>query len=117
MNVQDYWDFSNDDLYEMLGASLLGVGIGISPEDRDNHRRFGKQWFARQYGELQRRICDDKRVRELTGTTVSDRFVDAAAIVELLSQHDDYRANAALIAVLVARIGLGAFCANVKAGS
>lgn len=117
MDIQDYWDFSDDDLYKMLGASLLGVGIGISPEDQDNHRRFGKQWFARQYGELQRRICNDKRVRELTGTTVSDRFVDAAAVVELLGQHDDYAANAALIAVLVARIGLATFCANIKKGA
>lgn len=80
MNVRDYWDLSDDDLYEVLGASLLGVGIGISPEN--NYRRFGKRRFARQHGELQRRICNDKRIRELTGTTVSDHLVDAAAIVE-----------------------------------
>jgi hypothetical protein len=112
VDVKEYWDRSDDDLYELLGAALLGEGRGLSPEEQDDQRRFGRQWFARQHDELQRRICRDKRVRQLIGTTASDRFIDAVTISEILSSHDDLGLNAALLAVLVARVGLGTFCAN-----
>jgi hypothetical protein len=118
VDVGEYWDKTDDELYERLGSSLLGTPTaGISPDEQDRSRRYGKQWFGRQQSELKRRICNDKRVRELTGNTVSDRIVDAAAIADLLGQHNDYAMHAALIAVLVARIGLGTFCANLKTGS
>lgn len=114
--LTDYWNMDDDELYTRLGAALLGTRLGVSPEDHDRDRRFGKQWFERQIGELQRRICHDKRVKGLLGTTASDRFVDAATIAQLLSEHDDYAVNAPLIAVLVARLGLGTLCANVAGG-
>ncbi|MGH3611050.1 MAG: hypothetical protein ACRDRK_00205 [Pseudonocardia sp.] len=111
----DYWDCDDDELYELLGAALLGTGaVGISPEEQDRNRRFGKRWFDRQYHELQQRVCTQKTVRDLIGQPTSDRLVDAGTVAGLLAQQDDYGANSVLIAVLITRIGLSAFCANVK---
>ena len=114
-DFDDYWHRADDELYELLGASLLGSGsVGISPEEQDRNRLFGRRWFERQYHELQQRICTDKKVRDLIGESVSDRMVDAGTVAGLLAQQDDYGANAVLIAVLITRIGLSAFCATVK---
>jgi hypothetical protein len=114
-DLQKYWDKDDDQLYELLGASLLGVHIGMSPEEQDRNRRFGKQWFDRQYHELQKRVCLDERVSDHLGTNLSDRILDVGALVGLLGAHDDYGINAVLISVLIARIGLGTFCAGVEA--
>ena len=114
-DVGVYWERTDDELYELLGASLLGSGaVGISPEEQNRNRRFGRRWFERQYHELQQRICTDKKVRDLIGESVSDRMIDAGTVAGLLAQQDDYGPNAVLIAVLVTRIGLSAFCATAR---
>jgi hypothetical protein len=113
-----YWHRTDDELYELLGASLLGSrAVGISPEEQDRNRRFGRRWFDRQYHEIQQRVCTDRKVRDLAGESVSDRVIDAVTVAGLLAQQDDYGVNAVLIAVLVTRIGLRAFCATAKPGS
>lgn len=112
MTVEEYWTKSDDELYAVLGAALLGEGLGLSPEDADEFRRFGREWFANKHRELQRRICHHDRVQDLLGTTGSDRLLDAGAIYEILRRLGDDSVNAAVLAVLVARVGLGAFCDN-----
>jgi hypothetical protein len=114
-DITSYSERSDDELYELLGAALLGTGtVGISPEEQDRNRRFGKQWFDRQYAELQRRICTQKTVQDLVGQSRSDRMVDAGTIAGLLAQQEDFGPNSLLIGVLVARIGLSVFCAGVE---
>ncbi|MER5894151.1 hypothetical protein [Streptomyces sp. NPDC001876] len=117
MTVEAYWDKSDEELYSLLGAELLGEGLGLSPEDQENHRRFGKQWFANKHSELQRKICHHEKTQGLLGTTGSDRLIDAFTIHELLTDLDDDPTTAALIAVLVARVGLGTFCRTSPAPS
>ena len=112
MTVEAYWDSTDDELYEQLGAALLGDGPGMSPDDRDSHRQFGRSWFANKKRELQRILCHADRVQGLLGTTTSDRVIDAAAIYELLQGHEHDPVSAAVLAVLIARIGLGTFCAT-----
>jgi hypothetical protein len=114
--IKDYANHTDDDLYGLLGARLLGAALGMSPEEEDDQQQFGRQWFARQYEELQRRICTAGVLRT-TGTNVSDRIVDAFAIQQILQEHEDYAVNAVLLAVLVSRIGLGTFCAGVGPGA
>ncbi|MFJ3927642.1 hypothetical protein [Streptomyces sp. NPDC090022] len=115
MSVETYWGKSDDELYLLLGAQLLGEGLGLSPEDEEEKRRFGKQWFANKHREMQRRICHHERTQALIGTSGSDRLVDAYAIEELVGEFAGDPATAALIAVLVARVGLGTFCRNAPA--
>ena len=112
MTVEEYWSRSDDELYALLGAELLGAGVGLSPADDEDKRRFGQQWFANKHRELQSKICHHERTRALMGTTGSDRLLDACALQEVLQQSFGDPTTAALIAVLVARVGLGTFCHN-----
>jgi hypothetical protein len=112
MTLDLYLEKTDDELYELLGACLLDDGLGISPADRGANRRFGRQWFEHKYRDLQRGICHQERVQGLLGTTGSDRVLDAAAVYEILQHLGEEPATAGVLAVLVARIGLGSFCAN-----
>ncbi len=117
MGVEAYRAKSDEELYALLGAALLGEGPALSPDDEEQRRRFGRQWFANKRRELQRRICHHERARPLLGTTGSDRLIDAVAVYEVLGQADEDPTTAALVAVLVARVGLGTFCHNAPAPS
>ncbi|MFD3679444.1 hypothetical protein [Streptomyces sp. NPDC058613] len=112
MTVEEYWSRSDDELYALLGAELLGEGVGLSPADDEDKRRFGQQWFANKHRELQSKICHHERAQALMGTTGSDRLLDAYALQELLQQSIGDPTTATLIAILVARVGLGTFCHN-----
>ena len=111
MTVEQYWAKSDDELYTLLGGELLGDGIGLSPEDQEEHRRFGKEWFSAKHRELQRKICHDERIQPLLAPTGSDRLIDALTIYETLRQIWDASVPAlGILAVLIARVGLGEFC-------
>ncbi|MFJ6900609.1 hypothetical protein [Streptomyces hokutonensis] len=114
MTVEEHFQKSDDELYALLGAELLGEGLGLSPEDEDSQRRFGKQWFANKRRELQQKICFHEKARHLLGTSSSDRLIDAYTVYELLGHFDYDPKTAALVAVLVARVGLGSFCHNAQ---
>lgn len=109
-----YVDLPEDELYELLGAALLGDGPGIAPDDPDEAARYGKQWFTRHYALLQQRICLHQQVKGFGGNSTSDRIVDVVAISEALRQLGDEPIKAALVAALVVRIGLGLFCAGIE---
>ncbi|TDV42684.1 hypothetical protein [Actinophytocola oryzae] len=115
MTLDSYLLKTDDELYELLGAELLGDGVSLSPEDKDEHRRFGRQWFGNKRRELQRKICHHEKLKGLLGNSTSDLAIDAAAIYETLQNLGEDAVNAAVLAVLVARVGLGAFCANAPA--
>ncbi|MEV3938741.1 hypothetical protein AB0K52_22560 [Glycomyces sp. NPDC049804] len=110
MTLEQYWDKSDDELYELLGAALQGEGLGLGPSDRRRHRKFGREWFEKRHRELQRRICHDRRLQGFLGSSRSDRLVDAAAIYEVLQQIGEDVVAIPLLSVLIARVGLSEFC-------
>ncbi|GHA54272.1 hypothetical protein GCM10010372_63050 [Streptomyces tauricus] len=110
--VESYWDKTDDELYALLGAELLGEGLGLSPEDEEGQREFGREWFADKHAELQRRICHHEKVQPFLGTTSTDRLLDAITVQELIADFAGDAKTAVLIAVLVGRVGLGMFCRN-----
>ncbi|SBV25565.1 hypothetical protein GA0070620_1042 [Micromonospora krabiensis] len=113
MTVEQYWTKTDDELYALLGAELVGEGIGLSPEDDENHRRFGQEWFSSKHRELQRKICHDERIQPLLGTTGSDRLIDAITVYETLRLIEDASLSTiGMLAVLISRVGLGEFCRN-----
>ncbi|MFD4671114.1 hypothetical protein ACFWNN_15365 [Lentzea sp. NPDC058450] len=114
MDLRPYLEMTDDELYATLGASLLGSGAGMSPEDRDEAEDYGRTWFKARYAALQQQVCLHPKVKGLTGGSGSDRVVDAATIAELVQEAGGNPLHAAVIAVLVTRIGLGLFCANVR---
>ncbi|GGX25360.1 hypothetical protein GCM10010297_53190 [Streptomyces malachitofuscus] len=112
MPVEQFLNKTDDALYELLGSSLLGHGLGVSSEDPDHARRFGREWFDRQLPELRRRVCGHERLRGAHGASASDRAVDALALYEILGDFGGSPTHAALVAVLVVRIGVGTLCAG-----
>ncbi|WP_314414814.1 hypothetical protein [Streptomyces sp. DSM 40484] len=58
MTLDLYLDKTDD---ELLGASLLDDGLGISPSDRGANRRFGKQWFEHKHRDHRRPMMSSLR--------------------------------------------------------
>ncbi|CAL9638247.1 hypothetical protein [Streptomyces sp. enrichment culture] len=112
MSVDEYLKKTDDELYALLGASLLGDTLGAAPTDPDRPRRYGREWFNGQLGALRNRICGHERLRGVAGTSTSDRVIDAFALCEILGDFGGNPARTALVAVLVARIGVGSLCSG-----
>jgi hypothetical protein len=60
-------------------------------------------------------LCHHDKLKGFLGNSTSDRAIDAAAIYELLQNLGEDTVNAGVLAVLIARVGLGTFCANAPA--
>ncbi|MGW0537408.1 hypothetical protein [Streptomyces sp. NPDC003032] len=112
MSVDDYLNKTEDELYALLGTSLLGDTLGAGPSDPDLPRRFGQEWFHGQLDDLRNRICGHERLKAAVGTSHSDRVIDSYALCEILGDFGGDPTKAALVAVLVARIGVGALCSG-----
>ncbi|MFE7541648.1 hypothetical protein [Streptomyces platensis] len=110
MFVDEFLEKTDSELYALLGASLLGETIGAAPTDPDRPRRFGREWFNGQLDALRHRICGHERLKGVAGTSVPDRAIDAHLLFEILGDFGGNPTNTALIAVLVARIGIGTLC-------
>jgi len=70
-----------------------------------------------RYRDLQSKICHHEKVQTLTGADRVERLVDAEAVNELLDDLGHDPVKAAVLAVLIARIGLSTFCTNAPAPS
>ncbi|MFH8635174.1 hypothetical protein ACH4CC_35700 [Streptomyces lydicus] len=112
MSVGEYLNKTEDELHALLGASLLGDTLGAAPSDPDLPRRFGQEWFNGQLDALRSRICGHERLKAVAGTSPSDRVIDAYALSDILGNFGGDPTKAALAAVLVARIGVGALCSG-----
>lgn len=110
--LDDYLAKTDKEIYELIGIELEGAAIGFGPADRRRLRKLGKEWFEEKQRMLQSAVCHHERLQGFLGTTGSDRLVDAAAIFEVLQQLGDDLIAAPLLAVLIARVGLGEFCRN-----
>ncbi|MEV0284758.1 hypothetical protein AB0H36_11640 [Kribbella sp. NPDC050820] len=111
--LADYLNKTDDELYIVLGYELLGDGLGIGTGDDDKYRKFGLTWFNNKRRQLQQKLCLHPRLRGLAITSSGDAAAEAAALFEILQDLGESTPNAAVIAVLVSRLGLGAFCAGV----
>jgi hypothetical protein len=107
-----YFEKSDDELFELIGEALEGDVIGFGPSDRRRLRKLGRSWFEEKRREMQATVCHHPRLQGFLGTSGSDRLVDAAAIYEVLQKIGDDLIAAPLLAVLIARVGLGEFCRN-----
>lgn len=116
-DVASYLEMTEDELFTILGLELLGTGLGVSPDDRSEARDYGRRWFSNRYSQLRRSICLHPKAKTFSSGSASDHVVDAAAIYELVVDLPEDPIKAAVIAVLVARIGLGTFCAGVSGAS
>jgi hypothetical protein len=107
------WEAPEENLFEALGAALLGEGIGFGVEDPFRRRRFGERWFKEHLNEIRQRICGDPGVRSLLDDRVGGQMMDLATVVGAMagvcgSHHD----AATVLAVIVVRRGVDALCGS-----
>ena len=108
-SVAERFTQSNDELYEELTDTLLGVGFGLAPSDREGRRKFGRQWFVGRLDEFRHTVCTKDSVGELRDLSRDDELIAAATVADALI-HAIGQPAAVLVAILILRLGLDAFC-------
>jgi hypothetical protein len=101
--VQAYKDRTDDELYELLGEGLLGVGLGVSPGDRDRFRRFAKAWLANKAQQLRRRVLDSDTYRIWVQTAGTGQAIEPDIMADILRGQGEDDETAAVLAVLLDR--------------
>jgi hypothetical protein len=99
---------SGPDLLAVLGAQLLGEGLGAGVHDDDEYRRFGQRWFDDHVDAIAKAVCGTQIVRELGGDFSGD-VVDLAAVT--LPAVGNNHMLAITVAAIVMRRGVAMFCA------
>ncbi|WP_043686726.1 hypothetical protein [Streptomyces xylophagus] len=107
-DIVKYSLWSDDQLLVELGKELLGEGgLGIGSDDPGGYRRFSQGWLEEQRAN----ICANPSVRELAEPSTGDQILEMTTLADVLAG-ETTRTAAVLAAVLVARIGLRAFCSG-----
>lgn len=99
---------SNDELYRELAR--LQDGDHAFPEDLLAR---GKQIFATACAVTGERICSDEKVKFLlndSGPRTSETLTIIPLLFNVLPTATNHEASVTLVAILIARMGLGAFC-------
>jgi hypothetical protein len=102
---------SDPDLFAVLGAQLLGEGLGAGAHDDDEYRRFGQRWFDDQVDDIRKAVCGSKIARELSGDFPAD--VTAVAALTLPASGNNHLL-ALTVAAIVIRRGVATFCAGFQ---
>ena len=111
--IEKYLDWTEEQLYAALGGELIGGGLGVGGEDEEANGRFARNWFSRNLDDLRSKVCLTPQAQAIMGSK-GDRVVEVSTIADLLSQATSMGSHPSLIvSVLIARIGLEAFCRDV----
>ncbi len=101
--VQAYEDRTDGELYEVLGESLLGIGLGVSPGDRDRFRRFAKTWLTNKAQQLRQRVIDSDTYRIWAQTAGTGQIIEPDVMADILRNQGEDDEMAAALAVLLGR--------------
>jgi hypothetical protein len=112
VDVAELAEKSDDELYELIGAEIEGDSLGFGPGDLWHLRRIGQEWFDEHFDDFQRAVCHNKVAGHFTGHKAGDWILDAVAIEGALKATGEQFKTTAVVAVLIARIGLSIFCRN-----
>ena len=97
-------------LYAALGAELLGTGQGFGLEDISRARRYAKSWLEEQSNDLQKKVCGSTSVKRLLEQESTDLAANVITVTAVLESPLRSHAVASIVAVFVARRGLGNYC-------
>lgn len=112
--IDEYLDKSEKELYQLLGATLLGEGRGFGPGDVARFGKFGKKWFSDKWNELRGKVCGNSSVKALSESPESDRVVQVSTLVDLLGTIEGPASHHVLVAVLITKLGLNTLCRGYK---
>lgn len=102
-SVEAYLDHADEALYEILGAELLGSGMGVSPAELDRYRRFARSWLDNKTRQLKRSIENSETYRLWRQSAADDDTGDPGLLKGILEQQGYDGEAAAALAVLLDR--------------
>jgi hypothetical protein len=102
------WQADEPELLALLGAALVGEGIGFSPEDPEERRRFAERWLAQRMDRIRERVCSDQ-TRTLLQRDVGDRMLEAATVADAVATLGNKPA-VHVLAVLLLKRGVHELC-------
>ena len=108
--LSDLQVMSDNELFELLGRLTAPLEGGPSTESDESN---GRSWYRRNLEALKRLICTDAKTERLRTVVQGDRLTDAATVFDLLMAPLG-RPTAMVVAAIVARRGLAAFCKDVE---
>jgi hypothetical protein len=113
VDVTLVWNSSEDQLFELLGAELLGGGLGVGADDPEHASRFARKWFLSRRNKLREKLCGKTIVESMT-TESGARMVEITTIMELMGQEFGSDQVHLLLAVLLLRQGLTTLCGDAQ---
>lgn len=108
--LEQYLAMTEVQLYEELGRLLLGsTALGMGSSSRGRLRRYGREKWVDSRRRLRLALCTSESRSKLTdgGTALAQSLVSAVSQALGFEQ-----AEAAVVAVLVAKMGLDKLCAG-----
>jgi hypothetical protein len=105
--VFNYEELSDDELYETLGRSLLGSGLGAGVQGDDHYRTFGRDWFNAKLPEIRKKLCGNPTVKAANAPWSA---VDASAVAVALTSMCNGHPTDVILALVVIRFGLSRLC-------
>ena len=111
--IDELLEYTDDELYEELGAVLIGKGFGFADEDPGQFRHYGKKWFFANLATIRGRVCGNDKIQGLTTDAGGEAALGlVSAISEALNDMTGTHAGAAVLALIVMRYGLKKLCAG-----
>lgn len=101
--ANSYVDRSDEELYDILGANLLGGGPEVPPVVRDHVRRVARNWFDDELQRLRQRVRASATYRAWLESEPGDRTAGVDLIARILRDEGDSDERAAALAVLLDR--------------
>jgi hypothetical protein len=99
-----------DELFGILGKATNPKDFG--PQDVQVYVRLGRAWFHQKARQLQGTICSNEGVRVLVkGGAEYNLLLEAATVTQALSDLLDQK-TIFVFSVLVAKLGLTAYCGS-----
>lgn len=111
--LTELFAYDNDMLLEELGRNLIGRGFGFGPGDMDRFRRIALEWLSGHAEELRQQVCNNTAVKAITDDKLGGQVSDAAVVADAISSMLG-RPSASIVAVILVRRGLAAFCSGDK---
>jgi hypothetical protein len=111
LSLTDLFTYDHDLLLEELGRNLVGPGFGFGPGDIDRFRRIAIEWLAGHAEQLRQKVCINTAVQAITNDELGDKISDAAVVADAISSMLG-RPSASIVAVILVRRGLAAFCSG-----
>lgn len=107
--LQTLTNLSDDDLLERLGRELWPEAKHAAPATRKSLQKRAKEWLQSNLPRARDAICGNPVVNSIRGK--ADEVTLAGAIADILIKSTGFPVPA-VVAILIARIGLNRLCAG-----